>query len=76
MLRHADGSWSVPHRGGVNLTLTRGTRMGVGWAYLVLTGGGQRVATLVIRDQLTPAAWNSLRTALGAGTLGLPDAHE
>jgi hypothetical protein len=76
MLRHADGSWSVPCRGWVNLTLKRGTRMGAGWAYLVLAGGGKRLATLVMRDQLTPAAWNTLRAALGAGTLGLGDAHE
>lgn len=64
LLRHEDGSWSVPERGMTGLALGEGTSLGPFWIALHLGAGRRRASLLLLRDQLDPETWRALQAEL------------
>lgn len=64
LLRHEDGSWSLPERGMTRLALREGTSLGPFWIALHFAAGGQRASLLLLRDQLDRETWRALQAEL------------
>lgn len=64
LLRHADGSWTLPERGLTGLALRDGTSLGPFWIALRLGAGTARASVLLLRDQLDHETWRGLQAEL------------
>jgi hypothetical protein len=68
--RDSAGLWGLPDRGLVGLSLGRGTGYTPLWVRLVLTGGGETIDILLLKDQLDQISWRVLQTRLRSAALG------
>lgn len=67
IVRNGNGFWSLPNRGQTGLRLGPATRYGDWWVDLRLAGSGGDVRVLLLRDQLSAAAWRVLQATLRRG---------